>query len=146
MDDWQSAALPWIAIGISITALFISWLSYRVSKSSQLSERPYFDETDISNGQTLKLCGDNAEHWQLKSIRLLWPLTNQFCRNDGTYDPATGKVKPIMVPVGRKIYGCKVVFVSDSSRPSFLWAKAESKTRPKYTIRRFIRVRPITTQ
>ena len=141
MDD-LGPWLPWISIAMSTLALLISWKGYRLSRSVQLSKRPYLESETLNNGDMLKLAGAEAAHWHIQSVRFLWPLRSQFMTWDAEYDDGGSILKSWDVLLGRKVEGRLPLIVSDTSRTSFALVTAVSKTRPRYTIRRLIKVRP----
>ena len=136
-----SSYLPWLAIGVAGLSLLISWRSHSLTKRFALQKRPYLNKRTFERGDQVQLVGPEAEHWNVSSIRLLWPLAATFMENKVEYDAGASITKSWLEPICRKLpkiyYG---LIVSDSPPVAFALVSTESRPRPKMSKRWLVRI------
>lgn len=136
MIDWQKDVLPWVTLAIALAALGIAWRGFRINNASWLAKQPYLEKPRHVQDRVVRLAGPEAEHWQITSIRLIWPLRATFLRNDCEYDSGGSIVRNWLTPVGKRLPDHSLPMIV-SGNPSFnrVLVTAASRTRPITTKR-----------
>lgn len=88
MLDWT--AIGGIASTISAVAALLAWRGV-VRQNRRMT--PYLDTSDLNGLGYLHLAGHDAEHWRIRSVRLLWPLKAKLFEHTVVYD-AGGSIIP----------------------------------------------------
>jgi hypothetical protein len=140
--DEAKDLIPWAALGISSLAFFVSWRSYSLARQNALHKRPYLNGRNMSQRDIVRLEGPEKEHWEIVTIRLLWPLRCTFVQNKIESNKGGSISKSWLEDIGRNLTNPnQPLSVSPSSEDSFALVSASSKTRPKISQRWVIRIK-----
>lgn len=138
--DTLTAYLPHAALCISVLALFISWRSYRLAHRSKLLERPYLHIDRKRHETFYSLSGPNAEHWQLDSARLVWPLGQRFGNSCIEKDDGGSIIRSWLEPAGRRLLGGGNSLILFGPGRALVRISASSLGRPKLKQAWWIRI------
>lgn len=81
MLDW--AAIGGISSTVSAVAALLAWRAVVRQDRRML---PYLDMSDLNGLGYIHLVGHDAEHWRIRSVRLLWPLKARLIEHTPVYD------------------------------------------------------------
>lgn len=88
MPDW--AAIGGVSSTVSALAAILAWRGV-VRQNRRMS--PYLDTSDLNGLGYIRLAGHDAEHWRIRSVRLLWPLKARLYEHKPVFD-AGGSIIP----------------------------------------------------
>lgn len=95
-DQWAAVA----GAGTAASALF-AFLAWRVANFQALASLPYLDVELFRRAAILRMAGQNADHWEIRSARIVWPLGARIVVNDPVYDDGGSIIEPRMKRIGR---------------------------------------------
>lgn len=139
MTAEQWAAVAGVAAGASALFAFLAW---RVARSKAFADRAYLDVETFRRDAVWRMAGHNADHWEILTAEIIWPLTAQILVNETVENEHAEPWEALEVvkkPIGRCTRKLDQALFSSSA--STLWlVRVSLKTRSCERYSRIIRI------